>query len=329
MIDILRSEQRVDLHGHRAAPTPETARRREALAQHLHQRGTEPVARLLGRDEETFRRCGLARCISQPGPMTKSGWRSRLDQACGSAASVCRDHGDPPIPARAPDRPRPMVGRSRQILAALGRPSQHANAGLGADTALGAARDAANSRRCLDVLDRNDMRSITTAACPMSNGASASSTPRPRAMSASASPSGTVRVTAPRHQEIGCDVLDSDLRNPAARDAATLATNIVAARNARMTWPSSRSVPSEPDLRQRRPHQRADEDRSRSLVAEQPCRRPSWRRVSDDEALRARRIAGAAQRDRPADAAREPVNPPPQRMGHRRDTPTARRAGSR
>ena len=161
----------------------------EALAQHLHQVGAEPVAGFLRRDQKYLSRDvgGRARRHHAGRPVTKRPALSAASIiACGSATIV--------LPATIGNAGEPGVGRTfdgsrphrrqveAQILPALGRLHQHAAAGLGANAALRAQPRHARQQPvgALDVFDRrpHDRRSRPTA-WPMSNGLSARSTSPP------------------------------------------------------------------------------------------------------------------------------------------------------
>ena len=140
-----------------AADAFEPHRAAEALAQHLHQAGAEPIAGFLGRDQEYVSRdvgCGSRRRHAAR-PVTKRPAASAASiMACGSTTIVLP--ATIAIPAslgrgRALDGPRPH-GREiePQILAALGRLHQHAARRRWRESGLprAAAPPAPAARRC-------------------------------------------------------------------------------------------------------------------------------------------------------------------------------------
>ncbi len=227
--------------------------------------------------------------------------------ACGSAAMV--------LPAMTAMPARPAAGDAldgaradrrqveAQILAALRRLHQHAAAGGRADATLlaQAARRARAARRCPRCpRPPPHGRRSPTAAWPMSNGPSAVSTARPRAMSVLLVSLGQARLMQPSGiSRSGATSLMPTMRKPSCsrmRPTPDKQMIVAAAKGADdiAEQPQRREV--EPDLRERGPHQRADEDQvAAALLAEQPHRAAELadRDPAMAEFLHPRGIAGA------------------------------------
>ncbi len=193
-----------------------------------------------------------------------------------------------------------------QILAALGRLHQHAAAGFGANApGLAQPRHARQQPvGALDVLDRTTCPSITTTAWPMSNGPERAEHLPPLGDIGDGGGIGRgAGNVSLRHQNVGGDIPDADHpKTVLFEDAADPRQQMIvtaAKRRPDAAEDADRS-PVQPDFRQRRAQQRADEDQvAAALAAEQFCGAAELpdRDPVMAEALDATGIAGAAERE--------------------------------
>ena len=265
-------------------PTPSKRERLPgALAQRLHQRGAEPVARLFGRDQEDLRDVASLRVGGRghaPAPAgvmpTTNTPRASASCAtrCGSATIAA------PATAARPARPAratastvsgPMVGRSKRrsccgfgALTSTPAPAGHADAALLPQR----RRCGRASGRCPRSPRRRARDApATTAACPMSNGPVAASSSSPRAMSARSPSVGRRLPSAPSaQQDLGRHLVGAEHAKALVLDHAGDAGQQVVvaaakrARDARQPADRRQIEPeAEPEAAEGRARQRADE----------------------------------------------------------------------
>src|SRR6266704_719123 len=201
-----RKQRRQPLARHRlAADTFKPHRAAEALAQHLHQAGAQPITGFLGRNQKDMSRDGV--CVRRHhagSPVTKRPAASAVSiMAWGSTTMVLPAMiAIPPSPAlTAPSTVRgPTVGRSkRKSCPLLGAFTSTPRAALARIRPSARSRVTRANKPSVPSISSTPTTwpSITTAAWPMSKGLSARSTSRPLAISAAALSSGATRVMHP------------------------------------------------------------------------------------------------------------------------------------
>ena len=193
-----------------------------------------------------------------------------------------------------------------QILAALGRLHQHAAAGFGANApGLAQPRHARQQPvGALDVLDRHHMPVDHDHGLADVEGPERAEHLPPFGDVSGGSGIGRGAGNASlRHQDIGGDIPDADHpKTVLFEDAADPRQQMIvaAAKRRQDAAEDADRSPVQPDFRQRRAQQRADEDQvAAALAAEQFCRAAELpdRDPVMAEARDASRIAGAAERE--------------------------------
>ena len=194
-----------------------------------------------------------------------------------------------------------------QILAALGRLDQHATPGFGADTALAAQPGDAREKPvgALDVFHHNHMAvDHDDSLADIEGPERAQHLPPPCDVGGGRRIRRCAGDASLRHQEIGRDILDANhakavlLENAADPRQQMI---VAAAKRRHDAAEDAERSPVQPDLRQRRPHQRADEDQVAATLAAKQFRRAAEladRNPVMAKALDPHRIAGALSANR-------------------------------